>query len=300
MKNYFKNRKKLKLITMEKKQILKRRRYIALFTLFIVFLATISIMVLLREYDYDLSKIFGSQTQETTDSEQHMKQNNIDMKDDKNILLAVHSTDKNEIYYIAILNMQLDKRQISICPLSVKANASVNGRNQSLEGHLEQGGAKQFAQAITANTNVEFDRYIVTNEKNFKTIIRSFGNFTLTLDDKISYSGNDFTLSLLKGKQTIAGDTLLKYIRFQEKSGFNYLNKQADILCDLIDQCFSEKNVGKGEDLFNDFINLVSSNITIVDYTNYVEYLQDYVSHENRNPSKTVSLADIKNINSKS
>ena len=275
--------KKLKFITDEDKKTRKKRIIAGSFIVFIVMLATTSVLYFLKAYDYDLSKVIeketdkGSKTQETTSP--------VKMKGCANFLFAGSSTKKDELFFVSLVKIDLDKMQASVCCLPINAVVSVNGSSATLEGNFKSGGAKQLSEAVCKYANTSVDRYVVVGEKNFKTIIRYLGNYTLTLDEKISYNSGELSINFMKGKQTLTGDKLMHYIRYQEKVGYNYLNAQAKIICDMIDQMLVEKNVDKGEDLFNSLINLVDSNISIMDYTKNHAYIEGYVESEKRQAS---------------
>lgn len=287
-----KKRKKLKFVTDEDKKTKKKRIIASSFIIFTIILATTSILYFLKAYDYDLSKVIGQEndkgnnTAETTSS--------VKMKGNATFLFAGSSTKKEELYFVSLIKIDLDKMQASVCCLPVNAVVSVGGSNATLEGNFKSGGAKALSEAVCKYADTKVDRYVVVGEKNFKTVARYLGNYSLTLDEKIAYNSGEFSINFMKGKQTLTGDKLMHYIRYQEKVGYNYLNAQAEIICDIIDQMVSEKNIGKGEDLFNSIINLVDSNISIMDYTKNHAYLQGYAESEKRQTSVPVDISAFK------
>lgn len=282
-----KGNKKLKFITEEKRISRKNKTIVSCFIAFIVLLGTVSTLFFLKEYDYDLSNVFEKK-EETTEQEGITLP--VNKEGNATILFAGSSTQKDELYFIALINFDMKEMQASVCCLP--KNAVADG--QTLKQSFVSGGADKLVKSTSKYSGADIDRYIVVSEKDFKTVVRYLGNFTLELDEKITYNGADYSLNLVKGKQTLTGDKLMHYIRYQEKIGGAYLNAQARIICDMIDQMVSESNNDKGEELFNKFINVVDSNITIIDYTHNVGNLNAYIESDERQPSVNVELSFFK------
>ncbi|MEG2016224.1 MAG: hypothetical protein RR069_03890 [Oscillospiraceae bacterium] len=62
----------------------------------------------------------------------------------------------------------------------------------------------------------------------------------------------------------------------------------------MIDQMVNENNLDEGEELFNKLINVVDSDISIVDYTKNLNYLKAYVGSDKRQPSVNAELSTFR------
>ena len=279
-------------MTEEEKKSRKKNIIFICFIIFIVFLGTTSVLIFLKAYDYDLSRVFAKEPEQVQGEEVTKKP--VKMEGEATILLTGVSTNKDKLYFTALIKTNLDKMQVFVCCLPTDAVARVGDVSATLEENFKIGGAKQLVQAANQYTNVKIDRYVVVDEKNFKKATRYLGNYSLTLDEKITYNDGSFSLNLVKGKQTLTGDKLMDYILYQEKQGGIYLDAQARIICDMIDQMVCERNIEEGEEMFNQLINIVDSNISIVDYTKSIPYLQGYVSSVKRQPSVVMQVSDFK------
>lgn len=279
-------------MTEEEKKSRKKNIIFICFIIFIVFLGTTSVLIFLKAYDYDLSRVFAKEPEQVQGEEVTKKP--VKMEGEATILLTGVSTNKDKLYFTALIKTNLDKMQVFVCCLPTDAVARVGDVSATLEENFKIGGAKQLVQAANQYTNVKIDRYVVVDEKNFKKATRYLGNYSLTLDEKITYNDGSFSLNLVKGKQTLTGDKLMDYILYQEKQGGIYLDAQARIICDMIDQMVCERNIEEGEEMFNQLINIVDSNISIVDYTKSIPYLQGYVSSVKRQPSVAMQVSDFK------
>lgn len=279
-------------MTEEEKKSRKKNIIFICFIIFIVVLGTTSVLIFLKAYDYDLSRVFAKEPEQVQGEEVTKKP--VKMEGEATILLTGVSTNKDKLYFTALIKTNLDKMQVFVCCLPTDAVARVGDVSATLEENFKIGGAKQLVQAANQYTNVKIDRYVVVDEKNFKKATRYLGNYSLTLDEKITYNDGSFSLNLVKGKQTLTGDKLMDYILYQEKQGGIYLDAQARIICDMIDQMVCERNIEEGEEMFNQLINIVDSNISIVDYTKSIPYLQGYVSSVKRQPSVAMQVSDFK------
>ncbi|MEG0979949.1 MAG: LCP family protein, partial [Oscillospiraceae bacterium] len=271
----------------------KRNKIILLtFTIFIIILGTASTLYFLNEYDYDLSKAFGKAEETTLPGEEPTTP--VKSKGSSVFLLAGTSTQKDQLYFAALVKIDLKKMQVSVNCMPKDTIVQTSHGSATLEQHFVAGGAVKLTEAAKQYSQAKIDRYVVVGEKNFKQAIKYLGNYSLELNEKIVYNGGDYSLNLVKGKQTLTGDKLLHYIRYQEKQGGAYLNAQSSIICDMIDQMVNENNLDEGEELFNKLINVVDSDISIVDYTKNLNYLKAYVGSDKRQPSVNAELSTFR------
>ncbi len=290
MKPYKTKNKKLKFVTEEKKKGNKSRAIIAIFVCFILLFATVSIIYFLKSYDYDLSKVLAGEKTTEKGEEGESHKTTAKLKGKATFMLAGCSTNKDELYFVSLIRVDVKEMKTDVC--CIPTDAIVNGG--TIEQSFVSGGAGNLAQATSKYAQTKIDRYVVVDEKNFKKAISYLGNYSLTLQERIAYNGGEYALNLVKGKQTLTGDKLMHYIRYQEIQGGAYLNSQARIIGDMMDQMINEINYDKGEELFNKLINIVDSDISIVDYTKYQEYLKAYVESAEREPSVNAELSEFK------
>lgn len=290
----FDSKKKLKFETEENKKGKRSRLITISFVVFILLLGTVSTIYFLKTYDYNLSNVFGKEQDTTGAGEEEEPTIPTKLDGGATFLLAASSTNKDQLYFAALAKVDLKKMQVKLTCLPVNAVVDTGSGSETLESSFVSGGAQKLAQTTSKYSGIKIDRYVVVGEKNFKKVISYVGNYTLVLDEKLTYNGGDYSLNFVKGKQTLTGDKLLHYIRYQEKQGGSYLNNQSRILCDVIDQLTNISNFEQGEELFNKLINIVDSDISIIDYTKYQPYIKAYIESDNRKPTISVDLSDLK------
>lgn len=298
--NPFRRNKELKFITKERKKSKQRKIFLITFIVFIILLFSGSFMYLLKTYDYDLGKVFGQNKDTTKQGEEKKEEKEQNKHKEKlkgrsKLLFSVCSNDGNEIYFTSIIDMNMDKVQVSVTCLPVELIGKVDGVDKSLQSSYSEGGATSLLKCARSCSNVDINKYIVIKKKNFKGFIRELGNFTLNLNHSISYNDDEFSINFIKGKQVIPGNRLLKYIIYQKKKGGAYLNAQSNIVCDMIDQMITSKNFNEEDNMYDELIKLVDSDISVVDYTKKKSKILAYVNSEKRKKSISVDLSMLKN-----
>ena len=127
---------------------------------------------------------------------------------------------------------------------------------------LDFGGEKQLASALEAENGIKIDKYIRSTDSSFKSLINSFGGFETTVEEAIDVRSDRLTAIIGAGKQSMTGDTLLKYIRYYE----NEPKTQAEIIADIVEQEITPANFKKADSHYTRVINLVKSDISVVDF----------------------------------
>lgn len=289
-KNPFKRKKELKFETNEGRKSKNKKIFMSLFIVFIILLSSVSVLYLLKTYDYDLSKAFGKK-EETSETDDKPK---TELKGKATFLFAVTSQKNDDLHFISIVKADMDKVKVSVTCLPTDKVISSSGSSQTLKTKYINGGAKELVSGVTSYTGIEIDRYIIVNEKKFKTFVARLGNYKITMEESVSYNEGDFSINLVKGTQTLTGDRLLNYIIYQKKNGGAYLNAQALIICDMIDQMVSSKNFNEEDNMYDRLINLMDTNISIVDYTRNKKVILAYIDSDKRKKSVNVDVSTLK------
>lgn len=261
-------RKNLRFQTKKSVETAKNKRLLLYFCCFLLVLGAVSMFVLLRANNYDLSGLFNGQKNETGTTESTTDVNTV-VRGSANFLISCVSDDGKDIRFIAIIHADTRNSSFKICTVSPNVRAGVNGHILTLSEHFMAGGMEQLSKAVEAFGEINIDRYACTNDSGFKTAIRDAGRIELTVAKKINFRSNKFTLILSPGKQVFTGDTLLNYLSYNGQRGDAGLEIQAEIFCSMLQQYLNEYNAQLGDALFSRLINsMTDSNITIVDYRN--------------------------------
>lgn len=254
------NNKPLRFDTQKNVRSMRIKRFAAAFSCFFVLLAGVSFLLLLNYYDFNLSAI-GSPKEETT-VEQTTVKPEPQVSGNYNYLLLCTADASNEVRFAVMLNADMESLTLSISPISSDRILTYSGCTGTLAQQLDFGGEKQLTGALEAVDGIKIDKYIRSTDSNFKSLINSFGGFETTVEEAIDVRSDKLTAIIGAGKQTMTGDTLLKYIRYYE----NEPEMQARIIAELVEQEITPANFKKADSYYTKIINLVSSDISVVDF----------------------------------
>jgi len=256
---------KLRFKTQKSEKAQMRRRFFISFFSFILVFGAFSMLILLKAYDFDLSRLLSEPVEETNESTTGPETPRLTGK--ANFLLYCVAEDSPEIRFLCVVNADLDNRVFSVCSLSPKTRATARGAAGTLAFHLEEGGPVRLAEAVEALGGIKIDKYIGSDDAGFRTAINKLDGLVIDLKEKIDYRGGEFSLMLTPGRQTLKGESLLKYMRFNGESGDAGLDRQSETVGLMLDQFINEYNAAKGDKLFSALHNeMKDTNISIMDF----------------------------------
>ncbi len=265
--------KKLEFRTKKSAAIAIRKRRFLYFCIFTVFFGIVSMLVLLNAIDFNLSNLFEGRKDETQVSESTTATDPV-LKGNANFLVCCASKDGKDLRFIAVINADLQKNRFMVCAISPNDTAHLEGNPLTLHEHFSKGGATQLKKAIETNSGIRIDKYICSNDTGFKAAIKSLnmsGKLTLNIEKMINYDGDELSFVLGAGVQTLTGDVLLNYFRYNGQNGAEGLKIQAQTICAMLDQYLIEKNTDQGEKLYNKLKNTMTEcDISAFDYNNNI------------------------------
>lgn len=289
MKNPFKKKTKLKFVTNEDKKSKNKKFIVIGFIILVLLIGTVSLMYFLKSYNYDFKKAFGIEV-----TEEQEKILNVKLEGKSTILVACTSRNEDELYFVSLIRTDLDKQRISVACLPADDKASTDS-NISLKQAFVSGGAHALVSNVKSDYDVDIDRYIVINEKNFKSFMSKFGNYQVNVKKGVNYASEDFAFSLYEGKQMLTGDKLLKYIRYQKiKGDNNYLHSQSNIISDVVEQVLNLKNFNENVDKYEDVVNYVDTDITVVDFTKSKNEIMALIASPDKEDTVSVNVESLR------
>ena len=274
MANGIGGKRKLKFRTTQNKKNARRRIFVIIFIFIIIIVATISLVVLSREYN-----IFGDETENVNGKIDSIVPNQ--MKSSVTILFAGVPTSDDDISFLTYITMKTKEKRFEVVAISptdtykgVTFAEYYAPRGQA--DSASQTNVKDLIESVSRKYNTDIDKYVIVTEKNFKDFIYAIGLPEYDFPEKIEYNADGFSLNLLSGNQKLTGDKLFKYIVYTGMGNSDYaLNKQGEVIAELLRQKLNEENSERGEELFGRLANLSSTDIKIVDYAKYKEFLSE-------------------------
>ncbi len=271
----------------------KERRRITAFTAalvgFLVVFGAVSGFILLKANDYSFSKILGSPEAET-EAENEPEEVAPEMPElvgSVNILFV--GTGSEGIEYGAVFHCDLEQVKITVCTFDPSFSVSVDGRSDTFSGHYAYGGMEQAARAAEQYLSVAVDRYIAVTKSGLSDLVKVLGGIPMTFDQALSYKGDDFSLTLKAGEQTVSGGSFYKYLMYPDSGRSRQLMNQGKAFCAFADALLTLDNILDGDSFFSSVINCTKSNISIEDYSKNERVLEYFIKSENRQPNEAVT-----------
>lgn len=256
------NKTKLRFDTEKNVRSLRIKRFAAAFSCFFVLLGGISVLLLLKHYDFNLSAITAPGNEQTT-AEETTVQPAPQVEGTRNYLLICTADSSNTVRFISVLTADMNNKSITLKGLDTSATVTVSGCTGNLEKQLDYGGMPQLVLAVEKLSGISIDKYVRSTDSKFKSIINYIGGIEINVEKAIDIRTPELTAIIGAGMQTMTGDTMLKYMRSFEGQP----HKQADLISTMIEQKLVPANVTKADRYYEKIINLTESDISVVDFS---------------------------------
>lgn len=232
-----------------------------------VMLACVCLLLLLKEYDFDVDNIIGrvSETSETSDesTEQVVKP-----EGKANFLLLCSDDAGEKVHHAAILSVDLGKAKMTVKTVDAKKKVTVNSLTGDLSKQLSHGGMTQVVTAVEALTETDISRYIRATDTSFKGLVKVFGGVPCTVDKKISYSVDGVGYIIEKGAQTLTADMSYKYMYYLSQQNENMPEKMSEFLTDMLAAFMTQSNFGRIDSIYKSLVNILDTDISAYDFAN--------------------------------
>ncbi len=193
-------------------------------------------------------------------------------------------TGEREIYFIVLGKLNSNSNQVKFCPLQVK-NSYISA--------FESGGANDVVKQIESEYSIDIHRYVSSNENTFALAVNYMDGLEFDVPQRVEYRTKDLTLILTPGKQTIKGESLLKYLKYFKAQG---LSGQGELFCAMVEDYFDEKNIADPMKVYKGVLSELSGNsdITFVDCADNIETLEKIAQNESTKAVSTSSIEEFR------
>ncbi|MEG2080568.1 MAG: LCP family protein [Oscillospiraceae bacterium] len=239
----------------------RMRSFIISFSAFVIVLGAISILMFYKSVNFDMSNIFNKNESTTNDFSTTEETTILAELTGKSNLLFVCYDINNNISSAFIIKNNMEIKTISVYNLAPDAKYIFNDTSLTLNEHFVKNGISGMKLAVENQTKIKIDKYIKATETNFKKIIDKIGTVDVNIPFDINYKSNDFTLSLNSGVQNLSGDMLVKYLKISKDEN------SSKAFAAFLDKSFSKKTIEEQDALFYNLINLVDTDISVVNYS---------------------------------
>lgn len=190
---------------------------------------------------------------------------------------------RNEIYFLVLANADIKSKTVRFCPLPVK---------DSYIDAYESGSENGICEAVSKEYGTSIDRYVSSNENTFALAINYMGGLQYDVPQRVEYRTKDLTLILTPGKQTIKGESLVKYLKYCKE---NDAARQGDLFCSMVNEYVTEENAEKAMNLYKGVLEELgsNSNISFIDTADNLKYIKLIAEKKDK---KAESVSEIKNL----
>ena len=194
--------------------------------------------------------------------------------------MASTDTDKAGILFIATTSSSTDREVLYLICLTLDpSDTSFNVTCVKPMAGLDASKPSEILEKVRVKSNIKLDRYVLITQDAYKQFAQIVGGYEIKLKNNIDYSDDDFSLSLRAGEQTLYGNLFFNYVRFLGLAGTEHeLEEQGKVIADYIDQILTPSVVDNGEEVYSKLSNVCQTDITIVDFSKYQDFMRDAVS----------------------
>jgi anionic cell wall polymer biosynthesis LytR-Cps2A-Psr (LCP) family protein len=229
-------------------------------------LLAISSLAILKKYDFDIRRAASGEakTEQTTE----VTTSGIpEVNGEKTYLFWCANENRSKLYFAWLVNIRMPERKATVCTLPPETLVNYKGSASSIENVLSKTGNEEFTAAVEATFGSGIDGYICSDETDFRMMMNYLGGTEVTVPEQVEYRNEGLTLILSKGKQTLKGDALFKYLCYLDTLGSRGTASQALVMSDILRGVFKPSRAVKTDTIYAKISNTVDTNITIVDFS---------------------------------
>jgi len=285
--NHNRQYKKTSLEFRTQKQATGRKKFTtALFVLVgIIIIGSISLLLFLKEYDFDFNNIVGRDARTTQATTEVTTEEPLDIQGEKTFLLLCSDDENKNLHFVSLVKADLSKGKLVITPVDVLTELEVRGYKGSLNEIFgdNSGSMLILKDAVEKHTDEKVDRYIHFTDTSFKGMIKIFGGVVADVKEKISYSYKGVGYIIDEGKQTLTADIGYKYMFYLSQQHGNDTQKTAEFLSDIFKSILKEDNISYIEGYYKKLRNIMDTDISAFDFSNGKQALEAFIGKFDEN-----------------
>ena len=255
-------------------------KYIWMTAVAAVFFGLISFFAILAMNDFDLSLALGKRQQTVAEEEESTTGEDADAASLQDLtdalnFLAVCEHEK-ELTFCMVVSVLPSKGSVRIKPISPDCILETSGGKMRLSDVILRGSVQDVAEGL-AKKSIPIVKYVTVTEDNFISLLQKLGPVNIVLENGYDFTDGAVRYTYSAGAVSMAAEAMLSYMK-SASVGDDLLRLQANAAAAIIRTHFTVENVEKGEDFFSALINLVTTDITVFDYTPAVSVIKALAS----------------------
>ena len=243
-----------------------RRRFAIVFSVAAVLLLVGSVFVILLRNGFDFRSAVGGEEQTQTQSAADATEGTAPAGE-KTFLLWCAEKSTNRLQAIWLVRCEMPGRRLTALALAPETPVAMGGKGSTLDETFASGGARALRDVVQAMLGRPVDRYIGAYETGLINMVNYMGGLTVDVPAQINYRSDTLTLVLVKGSQTLKGDSLYKYFQYLSIGGAAGRAQLSQAMLDICAGVFRAQNTEKRSRIFSKMMGTLQTDLSIVDYS---------------------------------
>ncbi len=242
----------------------------ALIALVLVFAVIVSSYLILKNNDFDFRAALGGDPEATA---QEDEVNTLSAeKSDRYFLFWCNDSVSGDLQFFWITKISQPKGKYTILSPSLDENMDYKGTYMTFGKIFSLYGDEGLCEAAEKYCNIKIDHRIGSDTEQFKQTVNYFGSVTVDLSESIEYRGR-FNLILMKGSNTLKGDTLYKYLVYTNFIEGNSQKIRCSVLEQILINVINPENAVSLDKIYSRLANTIKTDVTIVGFSAMKGYL---------------------------
>lgn len=256
-------------------RLLSSKKLIAVFVGVVALIALVSVGTLVSE--------FGGNNAETlpmTDGEPVAVMNSSTAESMKgSFLLTVVNDSDRTVRLIALIAADSESGSVDVSYIPAEQTCSVADSEGTISDHFKNTGKDGLIYAVRA-CGASVDRYVMIDEGNLLSLLKLFGEQTVDVKQEVRHEYKGVSYTIEKGSQTLAAENLEKYFIYLCDSRAQGSEELTDLLLRLLKLSFKNNGDDTAQKRYDEFVNLVSTDISAMDIAYYGPLLESFGENE--------------------
>ena len=233
-----------------------------------VLFGLLSFFVILAMNGFDLSLALGKRqaeavTEEASQTESADVSALQDLTDAVNFLVLC-AQDKS-LTFCTVVSVLPSEASFRVKPVSPDFVLDTSIGRLRLSDAFSRASVRDITDGFAAK-EIPIARYAVVTEDNFISLLQKLGPVETELETSYSFADGAIRYQYAPGHASMSAEAVLSFMKYAA-AGEEGLRLQAKTAASIIRTHFTRENVEKGEEFFSELINLVTTDITVFDYT---------------------------------
>ncbi len=251
---------------------------ITAFTLIILLIGVFSALTVISESRGNEDETTGTDSTQAVASAVEDK----DLQEIKGNFLFVLTQDGNEkIELLSLVRLDSENKKVSVSFVNPKEKASVNGFLGTLQEHLENGGINELVWSVGELSDISIEGYVIGDEQNFIDFMKNLGEMEINITEKVTYTHRGIPIIIDEGVQKLSADIMLKYFVYLCDNYETAPEKLVEAMIIYGKKMFDSTEDSVLDESFGKMIKQFSTDISVVDFTNYRKAVKNLASSEN-------------------